>query len=77
MSDIKRGKALQNLVKFLLKENIDNSFEIAKLHSIIHHNVKMKRKQRKKFKKETIKLLDKINENVKIYKKLNIQDEKK
>lgn len=74
-SNEQQSQALQKLVKFLLKENIDNSFEILKLHEIIHDNIKMKKKKKKKFEKQTSKLLSKIDDNIKLFRRISKRNE--
>ncbi len=66
-----RGKSMQNLIQFLLKENIDNSIEIAKLHSIIQDHVSMDKDDSKNLDKQTNKLCDKIDKNIELLKRFS------
>ena len=74
-SNEQQSQALQKLVQFLLKENIDNSFEILHLHEVIHENLKLKKKKIKQYEKETNKLLTRIDNNMKLFRKISKQNE--
>lgn len=75
-SNKKNRIALQNLIKFLLKENIDNSIEIINLQVFIHKNVKMKKKDNKKLLKRINRLVDKVKRNVKFLEEIHKNDKK-
>jgi len=76
-SNKKQSNSLQNLIKFLLNANIDNSVEIVELQLLIRDNIKLKKKDEKKLDKKMDKLIEKISNNVELLKKMSQLNEKK
>lgn len=70
-SDRKQRNSLGSLVKFLLNENIDNSMKIIDLQILIHKNLKMKKKDRKKLTKKINKSIDKVNINIRLLREIH------
>jgi len=73
----KSPNSLQNIIKFLLNANIDNSVEILELQVLIQDNIKLKKKDRKKLNKKMDKLIDKVSKNVELLKRMSQIDEAK